>query len=199
MIAMLEGNIEYRGEDHIVLSVAGVGYRVFLPLSNISTLPEDGRPVKLFIHTHVREDAINLFGFVSTTDRELFMHVTSISGIGPRLGMAIISSLPADDIIQAVQFRDAAMLTRVPGIGKKTAERIILELSDRFKKTPVVRSVSTAKSRAGSLMSDALSALQNLGFVKGQTDKILSSLILENPDIGLENLLKKTLIEMGRR
>jgi len=199
MIAMLEGNIDYRGVDHIVLSVAGVGYRVFLPSSSISTLQADGQPVKLFIHTHVREDAINLFGFVSQTDRELFMHLTSISGIGPRLGMAIISSLPADDIIQSVQFRDAAMFTRVPGVGKKTAERIILELSDRFKKTPVIRSVSTTQSRAGRLMSDALSALQNLGFVKGQIEKILSSLILENPDIGLENLLKKTLTKMGRR
>lgn len=199
MIAMLEGNIEYRGEDHVVLAVAGVGYRVFLPSSNISALPDDGQPVKLFIHTYVREDAINLFGFISTTDRELFMHMTSISGIGPRLGMAIISSLTADDIIQAVQFRDAAMLTRVPGIGKKTAERIILELSDRFKKSPVIRPVSTPRSRPGSLMSDALSALQNLGFVKGQTEKILSSLIMEKPDIDLEDLLKKTLIEMGRR
>jgi Holliday junction DNA helicase RuvA len=165
MIASLRGALLEKRPNQVVVDVHGVGYDVAIPISTYSSLPDPGAEVKLHVHTHVREDAIALFGFLTSEEKTLFEKLISVSGIGPKLGISVLSGLAAADLAGAIRSGDIQKLTRIPGVGKKTAERMVLELRDKVDlggsaSTPV----STEKSTPFTdIEHDVLSALMNLG------------------------------------
>ncbi len=167
MIASLTGIIQYISTDRCVIDVNGVGYEVFLSTVGLSQLPETGEKLFLHIHTSVREDAIVLFGFAEQVEKEMFLTLKTVSGIGPKLALAVLSGMPIDMLCQAISGEDIKSLTTISGVGKKTAERICVELKDKVGNIVPV----TAKAVGGRLqtqetstVADALSALVNLGY-----------------------------------
>lgn len=162
MIASIKGILSYKSINHIIVDVQGIGYRIMVPLSTFYELPEIDQLVQLNIHTHVREDLINLFGFINPKEKEIFQLMVSISGIGPRLAINILSGISADELTKALSAGNADKLVTVPGVGKKTAERMIVELKDRVVKISAVETVSEAVDEP--IKEDALSALINLGY-----------------------------------
>jgi len=173
VIAFLRGLVCSRSDDHVVVDVNGVGYRVFMAPPNVRALAH-GEEVSLHIHTHVREDAFQLFGFVDETQRTVFLALKSVKGIGPKLAMAVIGNTTTAELLEAVVGGDVKRLTSIPGLGKKTAERILVELTETFQKI-APESVPAAVSRAGgsALLNDVASALGNLGFKAAQIDRAL--------------------------
>ncbi|MBU1137787.1 MAG: Holliday junction branch migration protein RuvA [Proteobacteria bacterium] len=168
MIASLTGTVQYIGSDRVVIDVAGVGYEVFLSRDGLSRLPEKREEIFLHIHTNVREDAIVLFGFQEQSEKEMFLTLKAVSGIGPKLSLAILSGMQLGDLCQAIVTEDVRGLTTIPGVGKKTAERICVELKDKVGGFQAVASSAAAIPEklmsAGSPAGDALSALINLGY-----------------------------------
>lgn len=194
MIAQLTGELSYRSPEQIILDVAGVGYRLQIPLSTYYSLPENGK-VQLRVYTHVKEDAIHLFGFLSESEKDLFALLISVSGVGPKLAITILSHMPTDELAMALCQGDAVRLTAIPGIGKKSAERLVLELRDKAAQfavekldTPPDRTPSSDESSH----QDALSALINLGYKETLARKALKSLKIA-PGTSLEEILKATL------
>ncbi|MGE5569401.1 MAG: Holliday junction branch migration protein RuvA [Rhodospirillales bacterium] len=164
MIAHLRGTLLEKHPNQAVVEAGGVGYDVAIPISTYSALPEAGREVCLRIHTHVREDTLALFGFLTREEKLLFERLISVSGIGPKLAITVLSGLPAADLATAVRAGDVSRLVRIPGVGKKTAERIVLELRDKL---PDSAEAAAAAPGAGAALTaldqDVLSALLNLG------------------------------------
>ena len=157
MIAHLRGRLLEKRPNQVIVDVAGVGYNVLIPISTFSQLPDRGSEAKLFIHTHVREDTLALYGFVTDREKTLFEKLISVSGIGPRVAITLLSGLDAAELTSAIQRADVARLTRVPGVGRKTAERLILELREKL-------GPHDAEAPApGGLDQDVISALGNLG------------------------------------
>jgi Holliday junction DNA helicase RuvA len=166
VIAHLRGSIFEKHPNQVIVDIGGVGYDVQIPISTYTSLAEIGKPVSLTIHTHVREDAIILYGFATPEEKALFERLISVSGIGPKLALAVLSGLPASDLVTAIRGSDVARLVRIPGVGKKTAERIVLELKDKVVAVdaagkPVEAAV--VGPALSTLDSDVISALQNLG------------------------------------
>jgi len=193
MIASLQGTIAYRGIDHVIVDVGGVGYRLLIPLSTFYALPETGSS-RFHVYTHVRDDAILLFGFLSGEEKELFVLLISVSGIGPKLALNILSHIPAPALLAALADGDVKRLSSLPGIGKKTAERLVLELREKVHKLgarPTNSAPLPATATATSL-EDALSALVNLGYKEAQARKILETMEI-TPDAGVEEVLKGAL------
>lgn len=198
MIALLRGKIIGRHETHIVLDVNGVGYQVFMSLPSIQSLPGD-EEVSIEIHTHVREDALQLFGFQSGTEREVFLRLTSVSGIGPKLAMNILSGSSIEELVGAVGRGDVKRLTAIPGVGKKTAERILVELRDVFHTLMLTddtlseASGMATKTQHG-MFADLSSALGNLGYRSAQIDKTLKRLeALDDLPDKFDDLLREAL------
>ena len=194
MIASLRGTLVDKRPNRIVVDVAGVGYDVQVPLSTFYVLGESGSSVSLRIHTHVREDAIALFGFASGTELDLFERLIAINGIGPKLALAVLSGIEPADLIKAIRLHDVARLTAIPGVGKKTAERIGLELKDRLPAAlePLGPAQGTGSAR-DQLRDDLLSALVNLGYQRPAAEKALDKALAASPDAGFEEALKATL------
>ena len=193
MIAMLTGRIAHKSPDHIVLDVNGVGYRVLIPFSTYYELPEEGM-VSLHIHTSVREDAIQLYGFRTRLEKSFFQLLISVSGIGPKLGRDILSNIQPAALAQALSQGDIHKLSAIPGIGRKTAERLILELKEKVGRLDMT-SLPTAERReapAGDVMDDVASALMNLGYKEPQVRKTLGGLDVP-AGAGVEELLKQAL------
>ncbi len=134
MIASLTGRLAFKAPTHLVLDVHGVGYEVFIPLSTYYGLPNLSESTSLSVHTHVREDAIQLFGFLTSQEKDAFVLLTSVSGVGPKLALSVLSALPVSDLVSAIQSGDVEKLTTVPGIGNKSASRLVLELKDKVEK-----------------------------------------------------------------
>lgn len=195
MIALVRGTLAYKSIDHVIIDVGGVGYRLSIPLSTFYSLPDTGE-VSLFTHTHVREDALLLYGFLSLEEKNLFVILISISGIGPKVAINILSHIPAGDLKRAIAEGDIKRLSGLPGIGKKTAERLILELKDKV--GPVAGlpassgATSTADTTKGALSNDVISALVNLGYKESLARKVLESMELA-PDLTMEEALKGAL------
>lgn len=187
MIATLKGTLASIGPDGVVVDVAGVGYEVSLPVSAITGLPAEGREVFLYIHTHVREDALQLFGFVNEDDKRIFTTLIGISGIGPRMALNVLSGLGHNDFITAIDTEDVALLTRIPGLGKKTANRLILELREKLPKRDI-----EAKEQRDPVFDDSLSALINLGYKKSVASEALE-LASEKGYNTIEDMLKESL------
>jgi Holliday junction DNA helicase RuvA len=196
MIAQLSGTLVQKSLLHCLIDVNGVGYLVFVPLSTSYDLPEPGLPVLLRIHMNVREDAITLYGFSTEVERDVFQMMISVTGIGPKLAIAILSGIPAEEWFHAVATEDLKRLTAIPGVGRKTAERMILELKDKVIKIGIdsSRQSPTSVPKTERLKEDALSALINLGY-KGITAKeIVDQIIRESDPLpSIDQVLKKAL------
>jgi Holliday junction DNA helicase RuvA len=165
MIGHLRGTILEKHPNQVIVEAAGVGYDVQIPISTYTSLASEGAAVALRIYTHVREDSLLLFGFATTEEKVVFERLISVSGIGPKLAIAVLSGLPTSDLIAAIRASDVQRLVRIPGVGKKTAERIILELKDKLVGVEIGAPAAPVESAAtwNSLERDVLSALQNLG------------------------------------
>ena len=200
MIASLTGILRFKSPGHITVEVNGVGYRVFIPLSTFYELADEGCAIALNVYTAVREDAIHLYGFRTPEEKQLFELLLSVNGIGPRLAINLLSGISSAEFIRAVFTEDRQTLTKIPGVGKKMAERMILELRDRVVKLAPQETREETKS-AGSLdavREDALSALVNLGYKKS-TAKTVVDRILDDAGEGLtlEGILKRALKELS--
>ncbi len=194
MIALLTGQLAYRSPEQIIIDVAGVGYRLQIPLSTFYTLPEEGK-VQLQVHTHVKEDAISLYGFASSIEKDLFTLLISVSGVGPKLAITILSHIPSKDLALALSQGDIPRLVAIPGIGKKSAERLILELQDKATAYAVAAAITPTKgalSKDENLHQDALSALVNLGYKETLAKRALINLPV-TPGSSLEDILKAAL------
>ena len=200
MIAWLKGKLLDKRVDEVILDVGGIGYQVHVPLSTYYTLPEDGEEVALLIYTHVREDQISLYGFHTEAEREWFRHLIRISGIGPRLAINILSGITADDLKLAIASGDATRLQAIPGIGKKTAARMVVELKELYpslgKGEPVA--VSPLPEDAATLFSDAVSALTNLGFKPQEASKTVRKILASEAEPSLKNVIKSALKSLQR-
>jgi holliday junction DNA helicase RuvA len=199
VIARLQGTLAEKAPNRLTVDVGGVGYDVLVPLSTFYGIGEIGADVVLRIHTHVREEVIALYGFATPLEQDLFERLISISGIGPKLALAVLSGIDPGDLVRAIRTQDVARLTRIPGVGKKTAERIGLELKDRLP----LATTSAGGQREGAapgddLRSDLLSALTNLGY-KGQVaEKAVDASLKKTPDASFEDVLRDILRGMTR-
>ena len=173
MIAHLRGKLLEKHPNQVVVETAGVGYDVTISVPTFSELTSVGSEVALHIHTHVREDQLALYGFGRPEEKHLFEKLITVSGIGPKLGITILSGMPADDMVRAIRGNDIARLTRIPGIGKKTAERMVLELRDKLppQGADQVREISTLSAT----QEDVLSALENLGYQRAAAEKAVGA------------------------
>jgi Holliday junction DNA helicase RuvA len=171
MIAYLRGTILEKHPNQVIVDAGGVGYDVTIPISTYASLPERGAEVRLRIHTHVREDALSLYGFLSLEEKILFEKLIDVSGIGPKLAVTVLSGLATADLVASIRHGQVEQLVRIPGVGKKTAERIVLELRDKLEALGVGPPVSTAPAAAlNALDQDVLSALLNLGCARAAAD-----------------------------
>jgi Holliday junction DNA helicase RuvA len=199
VIAHLRGRVLEKHPNRAVVDVGGVGYEVFVPLSSFYGLGDAGSEIALRIHTHVREDALVLYGFVTLLEQELFERLISVGGIGPKLALAVLSGIEPRDLIRAIERGDVARLTAIPGVGKKTAERIVLELKDRLPRAQVVAAAAGDVAPAASeVRDDVLSALINLGYHRPLAEKAVASALKAVPDGGFEPTLKQALRELAK-
>jgi holliday junction DNA helicase RuvA len=197
VIASLRGTILAKQPNRIVIDVHGVGYDVFVPLSTFYGLGEPSSEIVLRIHTHVREDALLLYGFATELEQQLFERLISVSGIGPKLALAVLSGIEPPELMRAIERSDLARLTAIPGVGKKTSERIVLELKDRLPRASV--SVAAAgDADAPALRDDVLSALINLGYHRPLAEKAVDVAVKATPDGGFEPTLRQALRELAK-
>jgi holliday junction DNA helicase RuvA len=197
VIAYLRGRILEKYPNRIVVDVQGVGYDVAVPLSTFYGLGESGSDIALRIHTHVREDALSLYGFATRLEQELFERLISISGIGPKVALSVLSGIEPPDLVAAIGRGDIARLTAIPGVGKKTSERIVLELKDRIPRVDAAGAAAAAVS-GPELKDDVLSALVNLGYHRPLAEKAVASALKSTPDGDFERTLKQALRELAK-
>lgn len=195
MIAYLRGRIFEKSPSRLVVDVGGVGYDVFVPLSTFYELGEVGSPVALRVHTHVREDALVLYGFATRLEQSVFERLIAIGGIGPKVALAVLSGIESAELVRAVEQGDVARLTAIPGVGKKTAERMVLELKDRLPR--VAASTAPGELPASALRDDLLSALINLGYHRPLAEKAVDA-ALRSGGGDFEQHLKAALREIAR-
>ncbi|MEP6818377.1 MAG: Holliday junction branch migration protein RuvA [bacterium] len=207
MIAHLSGTLLYKEPNTVIVDVGGVGYEVTIPISTFYDLADEGSTVKLRIYTHVREDVLQLYGFKTKRERDLFMQLISVSGIGPKLGITLLSGMTAEEMIAAIRTNNLARMTLIPGVGRKTAERLVMELRDK------VASLSSAEleeelgaaaatgalvATEDSLRSDVLYALLNLGYQRTAAEKAVTAAFDEGGDISVELILRRSLRKLAK-
>ena len=201
MIALLTGRLAFKAPTHLALDVQGVGYEVFIPLSTYYNLPNVNDNLCLSIHTHVREDALQLFGFSTPQEKDAFVLLLSVSGIGPKSALGILSALPVSDLVSAIQSGDVEKLETVPGIGKKSAGRLVLELKDKLVKLHPSLTPSpdlTVKGR-DETFDDALSALTNLGYRPSDAKEALKAAQRSlSGTMTLQDLIRESLKHLAR-
>ena len=199
MIALLKGALVEKQPNRLIVDVQGVGYEILVPLSTFYQMPDPGGEVLLRIHTHVREDTFALYGFVTTLEQQIFERLIAIGGIGPKLALAVLSGIEPRDLVRAVQLGDTARLTSIPGIGKKTSERITLELRDRLTKLAVpAPEAGGAGGSEGDLRGDLLSALLNLGYHRPFAERAVEVALKAAGEPSFEGRLKQALRELAR-
>lgn len=198
MIAFLRGRILDKQPNRIVVDVNGVGYEVTVPLSTYYDVGETGNDVSLHVHTHVREDALQLYGFLTPLEQLLFERLIAISGIGPKLAIAVLSGIESRELVGSVQRADVARLTRIPGVGRKTAERIVLELKDRLKDVAAAEAPAGTDARTDLLRDDLVSALENLGYHRPLAERAADAARATNSSAPFEEALKSALRELMR-
>jgi Holliday junction DNA helicase RuvA len=206
MIAHLSGTLLSKQATAVILDVGGVGYEVTIPLSTFYDLEDLGSQVKLRIYTHVREDALQLYGFKTVRERELFLKLISVSGIGPRLGITLLSGMSADEMIASIRTNNLARLTLIPGVGRKTAERLVMELRDKvamlsspeLEEDPGAKTAAPPEPTADSVRADALSALLNLGYQRSAAEKAIGSVLAESEEISVESVLRGSLRKLAK-
>ena len=206
MIAHLSGTLLAKEATGVILDVGGVGYEVTIPFSTFYEMEEPGAQIQLRIYTHVREDALQLYGFRTGRERELFLRLISVSGIGPKLGITMLSGMSADEIITAIRTNNLARLTSIPGVGKKTAERLVIELRDKISalSSPALDEQLAAGMGTSApltedvLREDTLSALVNLGYQKAAAEKAITTAIADGGDLSVELLLRRSLRTLSK-
>jgi holliday junction DNA helicase RuvA len=205
MIAHLSGTLLSKQATSVIVDVGGVGYEVTIPLSTFYDLEDMGSTVQLRIYTHVREDTLQLFGFKTARERELFLKIISVTGIGPKLGITLLSGMTADEMIMSIRTNNLARLTLIPGIGRKTAERLIMELREKVAglSSAELEEELGATPEAGeptedTVRADALSALLNLGYQRSSAEKAIDAALGEGGDITVESILRRALKKLAR-
>ena len=199
MIAFLRGRVFDKHPNRIIVDVNGVGYEIHVPLSTYYEVGDAGAEIALRVHTHVREDALQLYGFITPLEQVLFERLIGISGIGPKLAIAVLSGIDSRELVVSVQRADVARLTSIPGIGKKTAERIVLELKDRLRDVGTVDvGGSEQKPTGDQLRDDLVSALENLGYHRPLAEKAVDAVRGREGEAGFEAALKGALRELMR-
>lgn len=196
MIAHLRGKLLAKHPNQAIVEAAGVGYDVTISVPTFSDLPSVGTEVALYIHTHVREDALALYGFLKASEKLLFEKLITVSGIGPKLAITILSGMAADEMVGAIRGNDVAKLTRIPGIGKKTAERMVLELRDKLPESSTVAVASIPSVTA--IEEDVLSALVNLGYQRAAAEKALSAAKKNAGTASFDALFRETLAAFAK-
>ena len=194
MIAHLKGQLTYKSPEYTIVDVNGVGYKVFTPLSTYYALPGSGQEVSLRIHTRVREDELKLFGFLTEEEQTIFQKLITINKVGPRLALGILSGMSPADLLSAVMNNDSVKLSMIPGVGKKTAERLTMEMKDKFADMAFSMDNQPDSSPTQGFFDDALSALCNLGYKKQEAEKALKMIYSQSgKDASLEELIKESL------
>jgi len=196
MIAHLNGTLLQKSTQSVIIDNGGIGYEVFVPLSTFYALPDKDERVSLHIYTHVREDALVLFGFNTPLEKDIFLMLISVSGIGPKLAINILSGIGPDDLLEAMARGDALRLQSIPGVGRKMSERIALELRDKAVRVRGDSEVPPAKIVTGEdrrVFDDALSALLNLGYPSKSAKRAAENALSRVKDMSLENLIKEAL------
>lgn len=201
MIAWLRGLVQSKTGDAVIIDVAGVGYLVNISVSTLSAVPEPGDEIGLHIHTHLREDSLSLFGFATELEKELFQLLLGVSGIGPKLALSVLSGLTATDLLAAIGSSDDAKLCSLPGIGKKTAARVCLELKDKVRQLAPDAPLQTgagASALTGHL-DDAVSALVNLGYKRTVAEDAVKKIEQVRQDLRIEDLIREALSMLMKR
>ena len=200
MIAFLRGRVLDKQPNRLIVDVQGVGYDVYVPLSTFYEAGDAGAEITLRVHTHVREDALQLYGFLTLLEQQVFERLIAISGIGPKLAISVLSGIDPRERVGAGQRGNVARLTAIPGIGKKTAERIVLELRDRLQHLDAAAAAGAAASPtpADRLREDLVSALVNLGYHRPQAEKSVESALTSQPDLAFDQALRRVLKDLIR-
>lgn len=196
MIAHLRGTVFEKHPNRLIVDVAGVGYDVQVPLSTFYTAGDPGSEIALRIHTHVREDQLSLYGFATALELNMFERLIAVSGIGPKLALSVLSGIETRDLVGAIQRNDLARLTGIPGVGKKTAERMCVELRDRLPKAMVASDAPPSPGDA--LRDDLVSALINLGYHRQAIDKSLDQVVNHASEQRFEDVLRSALKDLSR-
>jgi Holliday junction DNA helicase RuvA len=184
--------------DYLIVDVSGVGYQVSVPLSTYYQMPDSGGTVSLYIHTHLREDSLSLFGFLTQAEKEMFLQLMAVSGIGPKLALAVLSTLSVHDLSHAIQTSDDSRLCTIPGIGKKTAARMVLELKDKLSRSaPLASPGETTASSCD--IEDVVSALVNLGYKKPLAEEALRKVREGRSGLSVEELIREALNALMKR
>ena len=196
MIAALRGRLMEKHPARLIVDVGGVGYDVQVPLSTYGSVGAPGSDIALRVHTHVREEQIALFGFITALEQQIFERLISVNGIGPKVALAVLSGIAPGDLVAAVQGNEPARLTTIPGIGRKTAERIVLELRDRL---PAASPASEDAATPGSVVrADLLSALVNLGYPRPTVEKAVGDVLKAQPGATFDEALRQALSRLAR-
>ena len=205
MIAHLSGTLLSKQATSVILDVSGVGYEVTIPISTFYDLEDVGGTVQLRIYTHVREDALQLYGFKTARERELFLKIISVSGIGPKLGITLLSGMSADELIASIRTNNLARLTLIPGVGRKTAERLIMELREKVAELSSAQleeelgaKPEVTEPTEDAVRGDSLSALLNLGYQRSAAEKAIDAALNEGGDITVESILRRSLKKLAR-
>ena len=205
MIAHLSGTLLSKHATSAIVDVAGVGYEVAIPLSTFYELGEVGAPVQLRIYTHVREDTLTLFGFKTARERELFLHLISVNGVGPGLAIKLLSGMSADEMIASIRTNNLVRLVAIPGVGRKTAERLVVDLREKMAalSSPALEEEFAAQAAApvtseDQMRNDALSALANLGYQRSAAEKAVKTAIDEGGEVSVELILRRSLRSLAK-
>jgi len=206
MIAHLSGTLLSKEPNQVIVDVGGVGYDVTIPLSTFYDLDDQESGVKLLIYTHVKEDALQLYGFKTANERKLFVHFISVSGVGPKLGIALLSHMKTEELIESIKSNNLARLTQIPGVGRKTAERLVVDLRDKMiqlSQAQVAEETGTKPesvyvSSEDTVRADALSALLNLGYQRSGAEKAIDAAVGEGGDVTVESILRRSLKKLAR-
>ena len=199
MIAHLAGSLREKNLQRLIVDVGGVGYDVIVPLSTMYAIGDPGARVELRIHTHVREDALQLYGFATQLEQTLFEKLIAVSGIGPKVALSILSGIEPAELTRAIRSSDVARLTRIPGVGKKTAERVVLELKDRLPQSIAAAPDPADTADGDDVRADLLSALGNLGYQRGTVEKTVDKVLGSAEDRSFEPLLRAILKQLVGR
>ena len=205
MIAHLSGTLLSKQATSVIVDVGGVGYEVAIPLSTFYELGETGSAVQLRVYTHVREDVIQLYGFKTARERELFLQLISVNGVGPGLAIKLLSGMNADEMIASIRTNNLVRLVSIPGVGRKTAERLVVDLRDKIAglSSPALEEEFASKAAGGevthdSMRNDAMSALANLGYQKAAAEKAVKSAIDEGGELSVEMILRRSLRSLAK-
>ena len=194
MIAKISGTLEHKVPGEVIVDVAGVGYQILIPLNVFYRLPEVGGTISLHIHTHLREDALQLFGFIEQEEKHIFLLLNGVAGIGPKLAINILSGIPVEELARALKEGDHLKLLSIPGVGKKLAERMIVELRDKMLRVP---SAETGRADGSQLTRDAVSALVNLGYRQGEAERSVQE-VARQGETTLAEVLKEALRRLSQ-